>query len=208
MTQKPRAAIKTEAAEAREAVARQRPHGPPGTGPANNESAPAPPQATAIVPVSSPPTLARVSPQQQLMGIAPEREVPVKVRVYSGMKLALWRSKVGWEIAQKQATEILTTHAVRHAAGCPAAADEAEPCLEACPDREVRMSALVILSAARQHAPVSASKLAEQPYMMPSREFVSALVAELAACQAELETLRGSAVTAPPPNDPNQENTR
>lgn len=134
--------------------------------------------------------------QQNLMGRTPEKEVPVKARVWNGAKLALWRSKVGWEIARKQAGEILGR--CRHADGCPGKEDEAEPCSDACPDRETRMSALVILNAARQHEPASASKLADQPYMMPSREFVSGLVAELGACQAELEVLRGSVVTTPP----------
>ena len=51
---------------------------------------------------------------------------------------------------------------------------------------------------------MSASKLAQQPYTSPSREFFSDVVSELAACQAELEVLRGSVVTVPPENDPPQ----
>lgn len=134
-----------------------------------------------------------------MVGAAPEARVPVDARIWFGQKLALWRSKVGWGIAERQAAEIVGR--CRHADGCAGAEDEAEPCLDACPDREIRMSAMVVLSAARQCAPVSASKLAEQPYQMPSREYFSGVVAELAACQAELEALRGTVVTAPPQDD-------
>lgn len=137
--------------------------------------------------------------QQKMMGLAPEKKVPVDARVWAAQKLALWRSKVGWDIAAKQAAEIVAR--CRHAGECAGAKDEGEPCAADCPDREVRMSALVVLSAARQFAPVSAPKLAAEPYSMPSREYVSALVAELAACQAELEMLRGTVVTVPSFNE-------
>jgi hypothetical protein len=141
-------------------------------------------------------------PQRHMAGANPEKKTLVDNRVWFGAKLALWRSKVGWEIVLKQAAEIVGRCA--HADGCPAESDETEPCLDGCPDREVRMSALVILSAARQSEPVSASKLAEQPYSMPSREYFASVVAELAACQAELEVLRGTVITMPPANDPPQ----
>jgi hypothetical protein len=136
----------------------------------------------------------------RMMGHAADKRIQVDTRVWFGQKLALWRSKVGWEIAVKQAAEI--TARCKHAPECAGADDETEPCSDSCPDREVRMSALVILNAARQFTPPMASKLAEQPYAMASREYVSALIAELAACQAELETLRGTVVTMPPPHDP------
>lgn len=155
---------------------------------------PAPPQQAALAAPA-------VSPQRQrLMGDIPDDAVPVKVRVWNGAKLALWKSKTGWEIARKQAAEILAR--CRHVDGCPGRQQESEPCSSDCPDRETRMSALVILSAARAHEPVSVSRLADQPYMMPSREFVSSLVAELCACQAELEVLRGTVVTVPPAEPP------
>jgi hypothetical protein len=140
-----------------------------------------------------------------MMGLDPELRTLVDNRVWFGQKLALWRSKVGWEITQKQAAEIVAR--CSHMTGCAGATDEHEPCLPDCPDREFRMSALVVLNAARQFAPPSASKIANQPYMAPSREYFSEIVAELAACQAELETLRGSATTLPPPNDHQEKTT-
>jgi len=136
---------------------------------------------------------------QHMMGFGPEPRTTVDNRVWFGQKLALWKSKVALEIAGKQAAEILARCA--HMTGCPAESVETESCLPDCPDREIRMSALVILSAAHQLAPPVASKLA-QPYTAPSRETFSAIVADLAACQAVLETLRGAAVTMPPFDDP------
>lgn len=140
--------------------------------------------------------------QQHMLGRDPEPRTTIDNRVWFGAKLALWRSKVGWEIAVKQAAEIVAR--CSHMTGCPAESVETEPCLADCPDREIRMSALVVLNAARDFAPPNASKLANQPYMAPSREYFSAAVADLAACQAELEALRGTVVTMPPPNEPPQ----
>jgi hypothetical protein len=140
--------------------------------------------------------------QQHMLGLDPEPRTLVDNRVWFGQKLALWKSKVGWEIATKQAAEIVARCA--HMTGCPAEKVETELCLRDCPDREIRMSALVVLNAARQFAPPVASKISGQLYTMPSREYFSAVVAELAACQAELETLRGTAMTMPPPSDPPQ----
>lgn len=138
--------------------------------------------------------------QQHMAALEPEPQTKIDNRVWFGMKLALWRGKVAGDIAVRQATEIASR--CRHADGCAAIEDEFSTCLPACPDREIRLSALVVLNAGRQFAPVNASKLANQPYTAPSREYFSAVVAELAACQAELETLRGTVVTVPPTNEP------
>jgi hypothetical protein len=163
----------------------------------------------------------------RLQGFDPDPRVTVDKRVWFGAKLALWRSKYFWDATFKQAAEIVAR--CQHMAGCPAETEpetfraallqaakrqvnddaqplrlalpeEIEPCLDDCPDREFRLSALVILNAARLFAPPSAARLAEQPYMMPSREWVAEIVAELAACQAELEVLRADATTIPPPS--------
>jgi len=77
-----------------------------------------------------------------------------------------------------------------------------------CPDRETRASALVILGAARMFAPIDARQLAREPYFAPSREFFSEVMSELAAAQAELETIyealrtAGIPVPTPPANAP------
>lgn len=125
----------------------------------------------------------------KLMGfVTPgDQKVPVTVRVWDATRLALWRSKRSWEIAQKEATSILTRCA--HMEGCEAKTIETASCLSDCPDRELRMSALVILNAARQFSPLDARRLAEGPYFAPSREHFSEVIAELIACQATIEAL-------------------
>jgi hypothetical protein len=122
---------------------------------------------------------------QKMMGPFPEKKVTIDERWWSAAKLALWRSKVAWEIALKQAGELLAR--LEHGPDCDVGEDE--PCRADCPARELRLSGLVILNAARQFAPLSAKKLADAPYIAPSREYFSEVIAELAACQAELEAL-------------------
>lgn len=144
-----------------------------------------------------------------------DQKVPVTVRDWSAMKLALWKSKDALEIAKREATAILD--GCMHAEGCPGSEDETQPCLsdlyeksprggdetelqyearpgvrvqEGCPDREFRMSALVIINAARMFAPVNARRLANEPYFAPSREKFSEVLAELSVAQVELEMLR------------------
>jgi hypothetical protein len=144
-----------------------------------------------------------------------DQKVPITVRDWSAMKLAIWRSKTGWEIAKREAEAILS--GCTHAEGCPASRDETRPCIsdlyekapqadgetddeyaaragvrvqEGCPDRERRMSALVVLNAARMFAPVDARRLSGEPYFAPSREGFSEVLSELSAAQVELEILR------------------
>jgi hypothetical protein len=135
---------------------------------------------------------------KKMMGfdVPGDQRVPVPARDWNAMKLALWRSKVALDIAAHAAAELVARSA--HMEGCPGKEIETEPCLPDCPDRELRMSALVILNAARQFAPVNARQPANAPYYAPSREYFSEVMAELAVAQAELEVLRGVKVTEPP----------
>jgi hypothetical protein len=133
-----------------------------------------------------------------------DRRVPVPIRDWNGMKLGLWRSKVAWEIAAQAAIEIIDR--CGHMPGCPGKTDETEPCLPHCPDRELRMSALVILNAARMFAPMDARQPASGPYMAPSREYFSEVISALGIAQLEVDVLReklrelGLQVPTPPPN--------
>lgn len=150
---------------------------------------------------------------QKLMGmeIPGDRKVPVPVRDWQAMKLAIWRSKVAFDIISRQATDILA--ACRHASGCPGAKDESAPCVPprfnengdttdpGCLDRELRMSALVVLNAAKQFAPIDARRMANEPYYAPSREYFSEMVADLAAAQIELEAYRASGARVTPPSN-------
>lgn len=133
-----------------------------------------------------------------------DKKIPVSVRDWNAQKLALWRSRGLAGIVTHEAMEILSR--CEHRDGCPGAESETEPCfsstykkdddsasevlIEGCPDREQRISALVILNAARQLAPADARKPA-QPYFAPSREYYSEVMATLGSSQIENEMLRG-----------------
>lgn len=146
-----------------------------------------------------------------------DQKIPVMVRDWNAMKLALWRSRTAWEIATREAAEILER--CEHSGSCPAIEDETQSCRsdlyekgpqaegetdevyaaragvrvqQGCPDREVRMSALVVLNAARMFAPVDARRPANEPYMAPSREYFSEVIGELGVAQLEIEVLRAA----------------
>lgn len=160
---------------------------------------------------------------RKMMGfeVPGDKRIPVTVRDWNAMKLALWRSKVAWEIVAREAAAILSQ--CEHLADCKAPHDEAQPCLsdryekhlqgddetdeayaarqgvlvqKGCPDRELRMSALVILNAARMFAPIDARRPAAEPYMAPSREYYSEVIGELGTAQIELDVLRKMLQTA------------
>ena len=132
-----------------------------------------------------------------------DKKVPVSVRDWNAQKLALWRSSGLAKIVIQEALWILSR--CKHKDGCPGVDSETELCfsttykkdegcdsevlIEGCPDREQRMSALVILNAARQLTPDDARKPA-QPYFAPSREYYSEVMAALGASQIENEMLR------------------
>jgi hypothetical protein len=127
--------------------------------------------------------------QQKMMGFQTpdDQRVSIVVRDWNAMKLALWRSRTAWEIVGREAATILGR--CDHVADCEGKDNEKSPCLPGCIDRELRMSALVILNAARMFAPI-AHRPANAPYIAPSREYFSEVVAELAATQLENEKLR------------------
>ena len=141
---------------------------------------------------------------QKMMGFTSpgDQRVPISVRDWNALRLACWRSKAAWEITVRAASLIVDR--CKHVSGCPAEQVESVPCLPDCPDREMRMDALVILGAARMFAPIDARKAAADPYMAPSREYFSEMIAELASAQAEIGVLRatlqanGIQVPAPP----------
>jgi hypothetical protein len=130
-----------------------------------------------------------------------DKKVPVTVRDWNAMKLAVWRSKVAWDIVVRESTELIAN--ASHMTGCPASDSETDTCLPDCPDRELRLSALVILNAARRFAPVDARKVADGQYTAPSREYFSEVLAELAACQSQLAAIvaGGQTIPSPPPNE-------
>lgn len=117
-----------------------------------------------------------------------DQKIPIRARDWNAFKLALWRSKVSWEIVKSAAIDILVR--CQHSEGCPGEKDETEPCLRDCADREVRMSALVVLNAARTCSPATANKPAEGSYFAPSREYFSEVLVDLETTKAENVALR------------------
>jgi hypothetical protein len=143
-------------------------------------------QLTAPVPKPSP-------AQAKLMGLdSPgDQKVPITVRDWDALKRALWRSKIVLEIAERQASVILAE--CSHMPLCPGKTSETEPCFQGCVDREKRLSACVILAAARQlTAAVNARKPPDGPYYAPTREYFSEMLSALAAAQVEIEMLRAA----------------
>lgn len=126
-----------------------------------------------------------------------DKRVTLPVRFWDAMKLALWRSQVAWDAVVPQAKLILAQCA--HAPGCPGKDVETEPCSPDCPDREQRLSVLVILNAGRQFAPVDARRIADGPYFAPTREWFSEVIASLVAAQAELDAMHAQGHGATPP---------
>lgn len=162
--------------------------------------------------------MSRASDPRKMMGFeAPgDGEVRIPIRNLNAMKLALWRSRTGWEIVMRAANEVFDR--CRHLEGCPGKDDEGQPCVpnqydvsedkttstlisEGCPDREQRASALVILNAARMFAPLDIRRSDADAYFAPSREYFSEVIAELGALQLEVEAYRSAGyVVASPAN--------
>jgi len=117
-----------------------------------------------------------------------DAKVSITVRDWEALRRGLWRSKIALGIVERQQLEIIAR--CRHDTDCPGATDESEPCFASCPDREIRMSALVSLGAARQLAPHDARTPANGPYFAPTREYFSEILSDLAAAQTALVAFR------------------
>lgn len=144
---------------------------------------------------------------RRMMGLdsPADQKIPVSVRDWQAMKLAIWRSKAGWDIIARTALDVIAR--CKHVQHCPGLNDEKEPCYANCQDREMRMSALVTLNVTRQFAAIDARKPSADPYFAPSRELYSEVIAELGRLQIENDALRealktaGVEAPAPPPNE-------
>lgn len=117
-------------------------------------------------------------------GIAIDEKVPVSVRVWEGMRRSLARLMLTCAQMKREGDEMLSR--CRHAPGCPGEKSELEACLADCPDREWRLSALVIRANAGAH--VGAFRLPrvgpDDILAPPSREFLDRMIAELELLRA------------------------
>jgi hypothetical protein len=138
-----------------------------------------------------------------------DQRIPVTVRDWNALKLAAWRSKVALTIIEREALAVLERCA--HVPGCPGIESETAPCSgalsmapvvgideegvkaevhgEPCPDREQRVSALVILNAARQFLDNITANKPDGTYFAPSREYFSEVLSDLAASQVHIAAL-------------------
>lgn len=116
-----------------------------------------------------------------------DQRVPVSVRDWTAMKFAAWKSRYALGIVAREAEAIIRR--CRHEKDCPGETTETEPCFAGCPDREQRMSALVVLNAARVFTPVNANQ-PKEPYFAPSRERYSETLSQLGAVEVERDTMR------------------
>lgn len=138
-------------------------------------------------------TAPKPSPAQaKMMGLDTpgDQKVPITVRDWDALRRALWRSKIVLEITERQALVILEQ--CSHMPLCPGKTSETEPCFAGCVDREKRLSANVILNAARQLTAALVRKPADSTYFAPSREYFSETLSALAAAQVEIEMLRAA----------------
>lgn len=116
-------------------------------------------------------------------------------------RVAAWLSRMGRKLGLVRAVTPTTTPAAKLIS-------------RGCPDREMRMSALVILTAVRQAAPANVVPCPpDQPYFAPTREYFSEVISSLGAAQIEIDELRKALQaaterpTTPPPPAALQENT-
>ena len=129
------------------------------------------------------PAPARPTTAQQL-GVQPSETVTIDARRWKALRRQMLRMVLGWRNTQREARRILDS--CRHASGCEGAADPSRPCLASCPDREGRLSALVILGNADEHVMFASAlpRKLDNDYSPPARETWDALVAELEVVRA------------------------
>jgi hypothetical protein len=128
----------------------------------------------------------------QLLGFQKPEMVSVDAKKWQAVRRQLVRLVIGWRYAAKESGRILET--CRHADGCRAAAgDHTAPCLPACPDREVRLSALVIAHNAELYAMLRETMglplRVDGDFHPPSRETWDAVVSELEAVREGKDVL-------------------
>jgi len=147
------------------------------------------------------------SPQDQILGFQPESKVSIDARHWESLKRIVWRMKTSWGFVESECRDLIAS--CQHAEGCLGADDIREPCLSSCPDRQTRLSALVIYANAREFISVNAPKptsIEGGGYIPPTREFFDLVLSELVVAHAELDDMKKliqeSGATLPPTVSP------
>jgi hypothetical protein len=134
-----------------------------------------------------------------MLGFQPEGKVTIDVRHWDALRRIVWRMKTSWGFVENECNAIIAT--CRHVDGCRGAVDSTETCHPQCPDRQTRLSALVILANAREFARADVHKPGAN-YIPPTREYFDALVSDLATAEYTLEEVRRKVADAVEPTLP------
>lgn len=129
--------------------------------------------------------------QAALLGFEPDHKVTIDSRHWESLKRIVWRMKTSWGFVGNESADLVAS--CRHTDGCPGAKSDSETCLRSCPDRQTRLSALVILANSREFEKVTAptpTKVSGAGYMPPTREFFDSLLSDLVAAQSENEFIK------------------
>lgn len=118
-----------------------------------------------------------------------EKTIPVKERVWQSMRRILARQAVSWTHCLRESRLILD--ACRHDPACPSKrGDPGLPCLQSCPDREINLSARVLLASALEFAgTLRLPSWTGTGYIPPTREYFDRILAELEAMRAAKDWL-------------------
>lgn len=141
--------------------------------------------------------------RDQMLGIPKVEKVSIDVRQWRALRRQMVRMVLGWRIADREMALVLA--GCRHDAGCPAREDRTQSCLSTCPDRETRLSALVVKHNAELYS-MHGETLPKHgdDYRPPPREYFDAIVSELEALRegkdilSEIAEARAKNVQASP----------
>ena len=106
--------------------------------------------------------------------------------------------KMSWGFVESECRDLVAS--CKHAEGCLGATDIRESCLPSCPDRQTRLSALVIYANAREFTKVEAQKptsIEGGGYIPPTREFFDLVLSDLAAAETELAEMKKAGFALP-----------
>ncbi len=128
-----------------------------------------------------------------MLGFQPDAKVTIDARHWEALRRIVWRMKVAWGFVEQECLALVAT--CRHVDGCRGAVESTEPCRAECPDRQTRLSALVVLANAREFARADARKPGAS-YIPPTREYFDAIVSDLVAAEVALDEVRRKVVAA------------
>jgi hypothetical protein len=139
----------------------------------------------------------------KLQGFVEDEKIEVSTAWLEAMRRSLARVMLTCEQISYECGEMLTRCV--HSPECPGKSDETVPCEPHCPDREWRLSALVIRRNCQQHVEkvgkVTLPRTADGILLPPPREFIEHIVAQNELLSAKLEERERVSTEPAPPFD-------